>query len=107
MGLEPLPETREALAELVTIEDPEWDERMVELSRRARSLVPDLVGLSVTILHEGVTFTLVAPNGVVASLDASQYLDGGPCVQVAEALPEPVETNMDDLLDDPSEWRGG
>ena len=53
--------------------------------------MPDLVGLSVTILHEGVTFTLVAPNGVVASLDASQYLDGGPCVQVAEALPEPVE----------------
>ena len=63
-------------------------------------MVPDLVALSLTMLHEGVTFTLVAPNRVVASLDASQYLDGGPCVQVVETSPEPVETNMDDLLDE-------
>ena len=100
MGLEPLPETREALAELLSLEDPGLDQRLVALSRRARKIVPDLVGLSLTILHEGVTFTLVAPNSLMASLDATQYVDGGPCVEVTETSPQPIETNMDDLLDE-------
>ena len=80
--LELLPESREALAEIVTMEDPELDEELVEMGRLARGLVPELVALSLSVVEEGVTFTLVAPNSAVAALDATQYIDGGPCVEV-------------------------
>jgi GAF domain-containing protein len=48
---------------------------------RAREIVPELVGVSLASTAEGVTFTFVASSDLVASLDALQYLDGGPCVE--------------------------
>ena len=95
-----LPESRQALAEIVTMEDPELDERLLEMSQVAHGLVPELVGLSVSVVDEGVTFTLVAPNSAVAALDATQYLDGGPCVEVVEEPGKVIETHIDDLLDE-------
>jgi GAF domain-containing protein len=98
--LELLPESREALAEIVRMEEPELDETLVEMGRLARDVVPQLIGLSLTVVEEGVTFTLEAPNSGLAALDATQYVDGGPCV---DAVAEPgtvIEAHVDDLLDE-------
>ena len=102
--LEPIPETREALAELVSIEDPEMDELLARMARRAESIVPHLVGLSVGMVEEDITFTLVASNSALAALDAHQYLDDGPCVDAVGDIPRIIETDIDDLLDE-DRWR--
>lgn len=98
--LELIPESREALAEIIKLEDPQLDDELLHMGRVARELVPDLVGLSLSVLSEGVTFTLVAPNSAVAALDAAQYIDGGPCVDVMTDPANVIETIIDDLLDE-------
>jgi GAF domain-containing protein len=98
--MEPLPETRAALAELVTFDEPEIDDLLRDLGDRASSIVPGLVGLSVGIASEGLTFTLVASSSASAAIDAAQYLDGGPCVEVAEARSDLLEARSEDPLDE-------
>jgi GAF domain-containing protein len=98
--LEPIPETREALAELVTLEDPQLDDVLARMARRAQAIVPELVGLSVGMVQEELTFTLVASNSALASLDGAQYLDDGPCVEAVGTAPRDIETEIDDLLDE-------
>jgi GAF domain-containing protein len=102
--MEPLPETVEALNEL----EPLTDERelladLVRLARRAQAIVPDLVGVSIATLDEGITFTLVATAEEIAVLDAVQYAAGGPCVEGAHAA-DPLELSADELLDE-ERWR--
>jgi GAF domain-containing protein len=98
--MQPLPETRQALAELVALEAPDLDDRLVELGRLARGAVPDLVGLSLSVVQDGVTLTLVAPNELLAALDATQYIDGGPCVDAVDHPQSPIEADMQDPLDE-------
>jgi GAF domain-containing protein len=81
--VEPLPETRAALSQLSPLGDADLAEDLTALTERARELVPPLVGVSLAVRHEGLTFTFVASSEEVAVLDAVQYLDGGPCVQAA------------------------
>lgn len=100
MDMELLPESREALRELVAIEAPDLDDTLVQLGRIARSMVPELVALSLTVLDDGVTFTLVAPNSAVAAIDAVQYAGGGPCAEPASDAGEPTEVRTDELLDE-------
>ena len=102
--MEPMPETREALAEFVSLDDPDVDELLAELGRRAQAIVPDLVGLSLGLVHEGLTFTLLASNSGVATIDAAQYLDGGPCVDVSEGRMDSAQVDMADPLDE-ERWR--
>lgn len=85
-GLQPLPETREAIDEL----DPAdgMEDLLLELlgqGRRVRELVPDCVGLSLSTIARGVTLTLVASDRDIALLDAVQYIDAGPCVESVSA----------------------
>jgi GAF domain-containing protein len=98
--VEPLPETAQALAELVSFDEPEVDELLQELGERARTIVPDLVGLSLGLTAEGLTFTLVASGSAAAALDAAQYLDGGPCVEVNEGGSDALEVAINDPLDE-------
>lgn len=99
--LELLPESAEALAEFVSLEEPYLDDNLVYLGQRASEIVPELIGLSVGLVREGVTFTLVAPNSGIAALDALQYLDGGPCVAVViENAPASIQTDVHELLDE-------
>jgi GAF domain-containing protein len=102
--VEPLPETREALAELVSLEGPEVGDLLLDLGRRTAEVVPGLVGLSLGLNEEGVTFTLVASSHGVAAIDAAQYIDGGPCVEVAEGRTPRVEAGTQDPLDE-ERWR--
>jgi len=98
--MEPMPETREALAEFVTLDDPDVDELLAAMGRSAQAIVPDLVGLSLGLAHEGLTFTLLASNDGVASIDAVQYVDGGPCVEVTEGRLDSAVVDMADPLDE-------
>jgi GAF domain-containing protein len=98
--MEPLPETRTALAEIVSFEGPDVDELLHRLGEKARAIVPELVGLSLGLSSEGLTFTLVASGSAVAAIDAAQYLDGGPCVEVTEGRSDLLEAVTDDPLDE-------
>jgi hypothetical protein len=80
MTMEPLPETREALEQL---EASSGRDVLTDLTRAAetvRALVPSCVGISLSVLREGLTFTLVATGADIAALDGVQYAAGGPCV---------------------------
>jgi hypothetical protein len=101
--VEPLPETNAALAELVSFDDPDVDSLLDDLGARARDIVPDLVGLSLSLTSEGLTFTLVSSGSAAAALDSAQYIDGGPCVEVAEGRSDALEATMDDPLDE-EQW---
>ena len=91
-------------AEFVTLDDPDVDELLAELGRSAHAIVPDLVGLSLGLAHEGLTFTFLASSSGVASIDAAQYVDGGPCVEVTEGRMDSAEVDMADPLDE-EQWR--
>jgi GAF domain-containing protein len=99
VSLEPLPETDEALDEYLEEEDLDLRALLMSMSRDARRLVPTCVGLSLGLVHEDLTFTLVATAAEIAAIDAAQYLDGGPCVEVA-AGGELLDLDVRDLLDE-------
>lgn len=102
--MEPIPETDEAVGELDPFSTEEdLLERLVEKSRQVTAVVPECVGVSVAATELGATFTLVASSEEIASLDAVQYVEGGPCVDEADAE-GPVEMSRADLLDEEA-WR--
>lgn len=80
--MEPLRETREALAEMrLEADEAQLVEMLGRMGEAARAIVPDLVGLSLGLVKDRLTFTLVASGVDIARLDAAQYLDGGPCLR--------------------------
>jgi GAF domain-containing protein len=103
--VEPVPETMEAIAELAAYGDTEAAIALLRMGRLARQIVPEVVGLSLGLLEENLTFTLVASDQDIAALDAVQYLDGGPCVDVAHGA-DPVEYQPDpESMVDEDKWR--
>ena len=52
--LEPLPETIEALGELVSFDDPDLADVLSDLGRKATAIVPELLGLSLGLVQEGL-----------------------------------------------------
>jgi GAF domain-containing protein len=97
--MEPVPHTVEALRVMADAGEAEFGTVLWEMATRVRRIVPDLVGLSVGIVEDQVTLTLVASTDELAGLDAVQYADDGPCVAAATDW-EPLETNIDDLMDE-------
>ena len=97
--MEPVPETRETIEELAKYGDTEAATALLQMSRRVLKIVPEIVGLSLAVFDENLTFTLVASDTNIASLDAVQYLDGGPCVDAAHDR-ETTEFAAADLLDE-------
>lgn len=83
MPLEPLPETDEVLRRLSPWSDGDLVAELREQGRLVEEVVPSLVGLSLALLREGLTFTLAATSESPALLDAVQYVMGGPCVDAA------------------------
>jgi GAF domain-containing protein len=78
--VEPLPETEAALTELTWSEPSSASVEVQQQVDRAKEIVPELIGVSVTMLREELTFTFVASSELIRVLDGLQYLDGGPCV---------------------------
>jgi hypothetical protein len=83
MPLEPLPETDRALAGLAGFGGGPFGDELMVRAEQVEEVVPNLVGLSVAALREGLTFTLAATEEHIALLDAVQYIFGGPCVDAA------------------------
>jgi GAF domain-containing protein len=98
--VEPIPETKEAVEEFGPFTDDEdlLDE-LVRKGKRVRAIVPTCVGLSLAMKENGATFTLVASAAEIATLDALQYLDGGPCVEAA-AKKQALAFSASDPLDE-------
>jgi hypothetical protein len=77
--VEPIPETVEALREMTRFGDDTVARTLLNISRAVESLVPEVVGISLSLIADNLTFTMTATTGPVAELDAMQYLAGGPC----------------------------
>jgi GAF domain-containing protein len=101
--VEPVPETREVLDELISQGDGEIGTTLMAMGRRAREIVPECVGLSLALLEDGLTFTLVATSTEIAALDAVQYLDGGPCVEAAHEQ-KTLDVDQSDMVSE-NKWR--
>lgn len=63
-----------------SFENSDLMEALLAKGAAVREIVPRCVGLSLSLVEEGLTFTLVASGRASAVLDATQYLGGGPCV---------------------------
>src|SRR5215207_6893697 len=98
--MEPLRETRAVLSELSAFGDGDLVADLTSLTEQARSLVPGLVGVSLGVLREGLTFTFVASSAEIAVLDGVQYLDGGPCVEATNLNREVSIVDSDALNED-------
>ncbi|MCP3424227.1 GAF domain-containing protein [Nocardioides pinisoli] len=102
--MEPVPETLQALDELETdIDDTALTTGLLATAERAREVAPGLVGVSVALRRLDVTFTLVATDEEIATLDAVQYVASGPCVDAID-LGHGVATSPDGLLSE-SRWQ--
>src|SRR4051794_41163691 len=93
--VEPIPQTREVLEQLLRVGENDVPTRLLQMSRRAVEIVPECVGMSLALLQHGLTFTLASSSETIAGLDAVQYLDGGPCIDGAA---DGGEIEVDDLL---------
>jgi len=97
--VEPIPPTREAIEKLERLGDTDVEQILRRLGERVVNEVPTCMGLSLTLVDDNVTLTLVASDPDTTQLDAMQYLDGGPCVE-ATRTDRLVEINEADLLDE-------
>jgi len=70
-----LSETRDALDEYLSLTGPDLDDSLLLLGESATRIVPDCVGLSLTLLDEDLTFTLVEPERLDAGADATAPTD--------------------------------
>lgn len=102
-GMEPIPETHEALEELERYGDVELRGDLEQLVARAKERIPGLLGVSLGLVSQGLVLTYVASGTDVAALDGVQYADDGPCVEAVRRA-EPVVTDIGDLLDE-DRWR--
>src|SRR6476660_6897461 len=77
--MEPIPETVAAIEELGPFAvDGDLTERLREMGRRVRELVPDCIAFGLGSREHGVTFALVSTNAEIALLDALRHLDIDP-----------------------------
>ena len=81
--LEPIEATRHVLRALSRTSGHDLERWVRALAREVTALVPSCVGVSITMVEQGLTFTLVASSESAAALDAVQYLQGGPCVDTS------------------------
>ena len=101
--MEPLPETERALDEFSTY-GVDLRSLLIEMGRRAEAIVPSLVGLSLGLVQEGVTLTLVSSTEPDSAVDADGAQDAaGPSGAEADpaVVPRPRDGRCDDPRDDP------
>lgn len=98
----PIPESDALLKELSEFYGADLLEELQQQVQAVRRLVPELVGVSVATLKDGIAVTLVATDRDVALLDAVQYIVGGPCVDGPPTEPVLYEG---DRPDDENQWQ--
>lgn len=102
--MEPIPQTLQAIGELDSYDDDtHLVEQLMAVADRARVVAPGVVGVSVASRDHEMTFTLVATDEEMATLDAVQYLSSGPCVDAID-LGHGIATSPEGLMSE-SRWR--
>lgn len=91
--------TQEALDEYLSLSEPDLGSVLMTMADSAEQIVPECVGLSLTLSAPDVTFTLVASALPMAEIDSMQYLAGGPC-EAAVQEKVTLETSVAELLDE-------
>ena len=101
--MQALPEVRAVEVQLAAMADEALDlvERLEQVSSLAVQLLPSCVGVSITVVVDGDPFTVTATSEDINLLDATQYLDGGPCVDTAAGE---AEMRVADVLDE-RQWQ--
>lgn len=100
--LRPTTASRRALDWLGRYGDDELEPQLREMASRVRALVPSCVALSVSVLKDDLTFTLMSDRPGAGYLDAMQYLDDGPCLlAVRDGSPQ----STSDLPTDEGQWQ--
>ncbi|MGO4604043.1 ANTAR domain-containing protein [Terrabacter sp. 2YAF2] len=97
--MEPIPETREALRRLGELDDEDLGRDLEDAAAALGRRVPGLVGFSISVLEQDITFTYLTTAVSLAGLDALQYLGGGPCEE-AVGTGAVVAVDHEDLLDE-------
>jgi hypothetical protein len=97
--MEPIPETYIALAALEEYGETELTEELFRIGREVQAVVPEVVGLSMSVHADNFTFTLLADSRLALEMDVVQYVDDGPCVAVSRDG-DTIETATEDLLDE-------
>jgi ANTAR domain len=83
--VEPIPETLEALDEVQSyLDEGSLEQQLRTTVSHAEHVAPGLVGVSLAFREHGLTFTLVATDEEIATLDAVQYVASGPCVDAVD-----------------------
>jgi hypothetical protein len=100
--MEPLPETVAAVQRLAEYGDTDIAVELFRIGREVQEVVPEVVGVSLTLPADEFTFTLVATNEEAQQMDAAQYLDDGPCVDAIHSG-DTIETDVSQLLDE-NKW---
>src|SRR3954447_5563759 len=81
--MEPLPETRAALWRMSSTSEVDLASVMQSETERLVAAVPGCVGMSVTLREHELTFTWLVTDPALRTLDAAQFLAGGPCEEAA------------------------
>ena len=100
--VEPIPQTQVVLDELARLYGDDLAETLARMGHLACKIAPHCVGLSLGLLEDGLTFTLVASRAEIAGIDAVQYFDDGPCL-AAQRNETFVDTAIAHLLDE-GQW---
>ena len=81
--------------------DRHLETSITRIGERVRAIVPECIALSLGLVEDELTFTLVSETRDVAVLDAIQYIDGGPCVAATGGgevhVAQPEELTDEDL----------
>jgi hypothetical protein len=100
-AVEPLPEVRVGADRLAAVTGVDVLDTLDALAELATAIVPSCVAVSLTVMVDGDAFTLTCTAADGAVLDATQYLDGGPCVDTARTGDQ---RSVPDVLDE-SRWQ--
>ena len=104
MPLEPLPETHDALRRIGQWSDRDLTAELTHQGDLVEDVVPNLVGMSLALVSNGLTFTIAASREHLALLDAIQYAFGGPCVDAALHDVTVLGGDLDGGLLDEQRW---
>lgn len=99
--MEPIRETRFALTEMSRFQDEDMTAQFNAMASRVATIAPDCLGLTLSYLRDGLSFTWAASSLDVAALDAVQYVDDGPCVRAMEQA-STIAAGVSDPLDEDS-----
>ena len=95
-----MPATIDAIRTLARYGDTSAGSELSRIGREVRALVPSCVGVSLSLVADAFTFTLVADGELARELDCAQYVDDkGPCLSAVRDN-DLVAASVDDVLDE-------